>query len=74
MKKTSMKNSADFDYIERTTWQYCKARGLATDRQGLAFRLATEPTDLMDDIASFGVVKGDKLANSIVKMIARIAQ
>lgn len=73
MKKTSMKNSADFDYIERTTWQYCKARGLATDRQGLAFRLATEPTDLMDDIASFGVVKGDKLAHNIVKMIARIA-
>lgn len=73
MKKTTLKNSADFDYIERTTWQYCKARGLATDRQGLAFRLATEPTDLMDDIASFGVFNNDKLANSIVKMIARIA-
>lgn len=73
MAKTSMKNSTDFDYIERTTWQYCKARGIAKDRKGLAFRLATEPTDLMDDIASFGVVTGDKLAHSIVKMIARIA-
>lgn len=72
MKKTTFKNSADFDYIERTVWQYCKARKLATDRTGLAFRLATEPVSLAEDIQSFGLAYGDKLADSIVNMIGRI--
>lgn len=74
MKKTTFKNSADFDYIERTVWQYCKARKLTDDRKALAFMLATQPVTLAEDIQSFGYAYGDKLADSIVAMIGRVCQ
>ena len=69
---TTRKKSMTFEEVEETVWLYCSARKLENDRDELAYRLATEPTDLMEDIASFGTNFGDKKnADYIAELIER---
>ena len=63
-----------FDIIEETTWQYCQARHIEDNRDELAYRLATEPENVLNDIASFGTKYHDEKADDIAEMIEEICK